>query len=149
MMKLTLRKWLAAAALSACLPLVPHTAFAVTAPAASLPDFADLVEKVGPAVVNIRTTANVPTNSGPRGMLPPGFDNGDMSEFFRRFFGIPLPQAPGNGGGKRQQPEERAGAGQSARHRAEPWRGLGLHRVGRRLRDDQCATSSTMRTPST
>ena len=99
MMKLTLRKWLAAAALSACLPLVPHTAFAVTAPAASLPDFADLVEKVGPAVVNIRTTANVPTSSGPRGMLPPGFDNGDMSEFFRRFFGIPLPQAPGNGSG--------------------------------------------------
>ncbi|VWD30746.1 peptidase [Burkholderia lata] len=99
MMKLTLRKWLAAAALSACLPLVPHTAFAVTAPAASLPDFADLVEKVGPAVVNIRTTANVPTSSGPRGMLPPGFDNGDMSEFFRRFFGIPLPQAPGSGGG--------------------------------------------------
>ncbi|MCA3798020.1 MAG: serine peptidase, partial [Burkholderia sp.] len=90
MMKLTLRKWFAAAALSACLPLVPHTAFAVTAPAASLPDFADLVERVGPAVVNIRTTANVPTSSGPRGMLPPGFDNGDMSEFFRRFFGIPL-----------------------------------------------------------
>jgi serine protease Do len=64
----------------------------------SLPDFADLVEKVGPAVVNIRTTANVPV-PGPRGSLPPGFDNGDMSEFFRRFFGIPLPQAPGNGGG--------------------------------------------------
>ncbi|CAB3773066.1 serine peptidase [Burkholderia sp. MSh2] len=99
MMKLTLRKWLAAAALSASLPLVPHTALAVTAPAASLPDFADLVEKVGPAVVNIRTTANVPTSSGPRGMLPPGFDDGDMSEFFRRFFGIPLPQAPGGGSG--------------------------------------------------
>ncbi len=98
MTKLTLRKVLAAAALCACLPLVPHTAFAVTAPAASLPDFADLVEKVGPAVVNIRTTANVPT-PGPRGVLPPGFDNGDMSEFFRRFFGIPLPQAPGNGSG--------------------------------------------------
>ncbi|MBU9630123.1 DegQ family serine endoprotease [Burkholderia multivorans] len=94
MMKITLRKWLAAAALSACLPLVPHTAAAAPVPAASLPDFADLVEKVGPAVVNIRTTANVP--SGPRGGLPPGFDNGDMSEFFRRFFGIPLPQAPGN-----------------------------------------------------
>ncbi|MGU7772456.1 DegQ family serine endoprotease [Burkholderia sp. MR1-5-21] len=93
MMKLTLRKWLAVAAVAACLPLVPHTAAA--APGASLPDFADLVEKVGPAVVNIRTTANVPS-SGPRGAFPPGFDNGDMSEFFRRFFGIPLPQAPGN-----------------------------------------------------
>ena len=104
MTKLTLRKVLAAAALCACLPLVPQTAVAVTPPAASLPDFADLVEKVGPAVVNIRTTANVPT-SGPRGMLPPGFDNGDMSEFFRRFFGIPLPQAPGNGGGNGSNPK--------------------------------------------
>ncbi|CAN0619532.1 putative periplasmic serine endoprotease DegP-like [Burkholderia multivorans] len=93
MMKLTLRKWLAAAAMAACLPFVPHTAAAMPA-GAGLPDFADLVEKVGPAVVNIRTTANVP--SAARGVLPPGFDNGDMSEFFRRFFGIPLPQAPGN-----------------------------------------------------
>ncbi|MGS0893451.1 DegQ family serine endoprotease [Burkholderia stagnalis] len=107
MMKLTLRNWLAAAALSACLPLVPHTAVAATAsaPAASLPDFADLVEKVGPAVVNIRTTANVPTGNGPRGALPPGFDDGDMSEFFRRFFGIPLPQAPGNPKNAPQQPD--------------------------------------------
>ncbi|EGD04886.1 serine protease MucD 1 [Burkholderia sp. TJI49] len=97
MMKPTLRNWFAAAALSACLPLASHPAAAAptAAAAASLPDFADLVEKVGPAVVNIRTTANVPT-AGPRGGLPPGFDNGDMSEFFRRFFGIPLPQAPGN-----------------------------------------------------
>ncbi len=93
MMKLTLRKWLAAAAMAACLPFVSHTAAAMPA-GAGLPDFADLVEKVGPAVVNIRTTANVP--SAVRGALPPGFDNGDMSEFFRRFFGIPLPQAPGN-----------------------------------------------------
>ncbi|AJY12048.1 DegQ family serine endoprotease [Burkholderia dolosa] len=98
MMKFTLRKWLAAAALSACLPLMPHIAAAATASAASLPDFADLVEKVGPAVVNIRTTANVPTAA--RGGLPPGFDNGDMSEFFRRFFGIPLPPGPGNGNPK-------------------------------------------------
>ncbi|KVE94137.1 serine peptidase [Burkholderia vietnamiensis] len=97
MTKITLRKVLAAAALCACLPFVPQTASAVTPPPGSLPDFADLVEKVGPAVVNIRTTANVPV-PGPRGSLPPGFDNGDMSEFFRRFFGIPLPQAPGNGG---------------------------------------------------
>ncbi|MBR7915259.1 DegQ family serine endoprotease [Burkholderia vietnamiensis] len=97
MTKITLRKVLAAAALCACLPFVPQTASAVTPPPGSLPDFADLVEKVGPAVVNIRTTANVSV-PGPRGSLPPGFDNGDMSEFFRRFFGIPLPQAPGNGG---------------------------------------------------
>jgi serine protease Do len=98
MTNLSVRKFLAAALLAACLPFLPHTA--VAAPAASLPDFTDLVDKVGPAVVNIRTTAHVPTSN--RG-LPPGMDDGDMSEFFRRFFGIPMPQSPqsprGGGGG--------------------------------------------------
>jgi len=83
------RKFFAAAVVAVCLPFAPHTASA--APAANLPDFTDLVDKVGPAVVNIRTTAHVPTSQ--RG-LPPGLDDGDMSEFFRRFFGIPMPQGP-------------------------------------------------------
>ena len=64
---LSVRKFFAAAVLVACLPLAPHAASA--APAANLPDFTDLVDKVGPAVVNIRTTARV-TNTT-RG-LPPG-----------------------------------------------------------------------------
>ncbi|ACR28140.1 DegQ family serine endoprotease [Burkholderia glumae] len=116
MITFTLRPWMAAAALTACLPvasLAAQTAAPVqgasapvtvpvappTAPAAraALPDFADLVEKVGPAVVNIRTTAIVPAD--PRGgVFPQGPDDGDMSEFFRRFFGIPLPGAPGSPG---------------------------------------------------
>src|ERR1700761_4919531 len=87
----TVRKFLAAAVVAVCLPLVPHTASAV--PAANLPDFTDLVDKVGPAVVNIRTTPRV-SGSSSHGM-PPGMDDGDMSEFFRRFFGIPMPQQPG------------------------------------------------------
>jgi serine protease Do len=86
---LPLRKWLAAAVLAACLPFAPHVASA--APAANLPDFTDLVDKVGPSVVNIRTTTHV---SAVQRDLPPGADSGDMSEFFRRFFGIPLPQGP-------------------------------------------------------
>jgi serine protease Do len=65
-------------------------------PAANLPDFTDLVDKVGPSVVNIRTTAKIRSNPGG---MPPGMDNGDMSEFFRRFFGIPMPTPPGGGGG--------------------------------------------------
>ncbi|HTH72835.1 MAG TPA: DegQ family serine endoprotease [Trinickia sp.] len=85
------RKFLAATAILACLPFVPNTAAAM--PAANLPDFTDLVDKVGPAVVNIRTTAHVSSTAPQRG-LPPGPDDGDMSEFFRRFFGIPLPQTP-------------------------------------------------------
>ncbi|WP_322105108.1 DegQ family serine endoprotease [Paraburkholderia sp. J41] len=90
---LPLRKFFAAAVVAACLPFAPHAASA--APAANLPDFADLVDKVGPSVVNIRTTTRVSLSQ--RG-LPPGMDNGDMSEFFRRFFGIPLPQSPQDGG---------------------------------------------------
>ncbi|HEX3380297.1 MAG TPA: DegQ family serine endoprotease [Paraburkholderia sp.] len=98
----SVRKFLAAVVVAACLPLVPHMASA--APAANLPDFTDLVDKVGPAVVNIRTTTRV-SNGSSHGGLPPGMDDGDMSEFFRRFFGIPLPQSPqsphggDNGGG--------------------------------------------------
>jgi serine protease Do len=100
----SVRKFFAAAAVLACLPFMPNLAAAT--PAANLPDFTDLVDKVGPAVVNIRTTAHV-SGSAPQRGLPPGTDQGDMSEFFRRFFGIPLPQAPNvpnaprgdNGGG--------------------------------------------------
>ncbi|MCG5074612.1 DegQ family serine endoprotease [Paraburkholderia tagetis] len=100
---LPLRKFFAAAVVAACLPFAPHTASA--APAANLPDFTDLVDKVGPSVVNIRTTTRVTLSQ--RG-LPPGMDNGDMSEFFRRFFGIPLPQGPQGG----QSPRGGQGGGQ-------------------------------------
>ncbi|MDR3098448.1 MAG: DegQ family serine endoprotease [Paraburkholderia sp.] len=104
---LPLRKFLAAAVVAACLPFAPHTASA--APAANLPDFTDLVDKVGPSVVNIRTTTRVTLSQ--RG-LPPGMDNGDMSEFFRRFFGIPLPQGPQGPQGGGQSPRGGQGGGQ-------------------------------------
>ncbi len=55
--------------------------------ARGLPDFADLVEQVGPAVVNIRTTAKVATAA--RGQAGP---DEEMQEFFRRFFGVPMPR---------------------------------------------------------
>ncbi|MBN3810356.1 DegQ family serine endoprotease [Paraburkholderia sp. Ac-20347] len=103
-----LRKFFAAAVVAACLPLAPHMASA--APAANLPDFTDLVDKVGPSVVNIRTTTRVTLSQ--RGGLPPGMDNGDMSEFFRRFFGIPLPQGPQGGqGGQGGSQSPRGGQG--------------------------------------
>jgi serine protease Do len=64
------------------------------------PDFADLVEKANPAVVNIRTTEKVTVRQG--GMIPgmPGLDE-EQAEFFRRFFGIPLPTP------KQQQPNRK------------------------------------------
>ncbi len=56
-----------------------------------LPDFTALVERVGPAVVNIRTTQRVETASNDD--LPEGMDE-QMQEFFKRFFGSPMPGAP-------------------------------------------------------
>jgi len=58
-----------------------------------LPDFTELVEQVGPSVVNIRTIERVKTGQS----QAPGGDE-EMQEFFRRFFGMPLP------GGPRQSP---------------------------------------------
>jgi serine protease Do len=72
----------------------------------SLPDFAELAERVGPSVVNIRTTERSRSGSGAAG---PQMDE-EMQEFFRRFFGVPLPGTPGAPGPRsapRQgQPEE-------------------------------------------
>ena len=72
----------------------------VTTPvhAVALPDFTDLVDKVGPAVVNIRTTeknkgAAAGAQGGPQGGAP-GMDDEEMQEFFRRFFGQPAPRSP-------------------------------------------------------
>ncbi|KKW67793.1 serine peptidase [Lampropedia cohaerens] len=66
----------------------------VAAPAAvsGLPDFTRLVESVGPAVVNIRTTTRVTTRPF-QGL--PGMDE-DMLEFFRQF-GLPVPGIPRRG----------------------------------------------------
>ncbi len=76
-------------------------------PAAQLPDFADLAERVGPAVVNIRTTARLDTIHG-RGLPQiPGLDENDpFYEFFRRFFPQqqPGPQQRPGPRGDRQVP---------------------------------------------
>lgn len=63
-----------------------------------LPDFTDLVEKVGPSVVNIRTMEKVTNRRGNPGIDP------DMLEFFRRF-GLPIPNMP-NGPRSAPEPEE-------------------------------------------
>lgn len=61
---------------------------AVAAPSqAGLPDFTDMVEKAGPAVVNIRTTEKIKP-----GQNSIGPDEDEMQEFFRRFFGVPIPR---------------------------------------------------------
>lgn len=99
--------WFAFAAFALSLTLQAH------AQAAPPADFADLVEKASPAVVNIRTVERVKARQNQ------SQDDEEMSEFFRRFFGVPLPRpAPrdrgnGNGGNKRgdQAPDEEVNRG--------------------------------------
>lgn len=70
---------------------------------AGLPDFADLVEKTGPAVINIRTTERVKPGQG--GGVP-GAEDEEMQEFFRRFFGVPIPRQQPAPRGRRQAPQQ-------------------------------------------
>ena len=71
----------------------------------NLPDFADLAEKQGPAVVNISTTQTVRRGGQ---MSPFPFDENDPAfEFFRRF--IPLP--PGGGAVPREFENKSLGSG--------------------------------------
>ncbi|MGE5536710.1 MAG: Do family serine endopeptidase, partial [Acidobacteriota bacterium] len=76
-----------------------HAAAPVAVPA----DFADLAERTGPAVVNIRTTERIRPGQG-----LPGTEDEEMQEFFRRFFGIPMPrqQQPDRAPRNRRQPPQ-------------------------------------------
>jgi serine protease Do len=60
-------------------------------PRVTIPDFADLVERASPAVVNIRTTEKVAVQQTQGGI--PGMPE-EQAEFFRRFFGVPIPGMP-------------------------------------------------------
>jgi serine protease Do len=94
-----LRSYLAAGlmavmAASALLPATP-----VQAQGRTLPDFTDLVEQVGPSVVNIRTIEKVKASAA-------GNVDEQMLEFFRRF-GIPVPpNMPRAPRPERGQPDE-------------------------------------------
>jgi serine protease Do len=115
-----LRSWtgritlgLATIALAAAVahPLHSNAEAATAAPAAAppaamptvqLPDFSELAERVGPSVVNIRTTERRSNAQGGNGEADPA-----MEELFRRF-GIPLPNRRGNPrGGDEEQPQQR------------------------------------------
>jgi serine protease Do len=87
---------LAASAFSIVSVLSPSSS---QAQARDLPDFTDLVERVGPSVVNIRTTERGRPAAPGAG---PEVDE-DLQEFFRRF-GIPLPGQPPRPDGRRAPP---------------------------------------------
>lgn len=92
------RAWIAACALGMAVLWAPGSSAQVR----GLPDFTDLVEQVGPSVVNIRTLEKV--SQRPRAG---GGTEEEMLEFFRRF-GIPIPNAPRQGPrpNRPQQPQE-------------------------------------------
>jgi serine protease Do len=96
--KLRSTLWLGIALVAASAALLPVQA--ATAQTRILPDFTDLVEQVGPSVVNIRTIEKVtvrPSNGS-------GMDE-DMLEFFRRF-GLPMPNVPRQQGPRPNQPQQ-------------------------------------------
>ncbi|MCW5299816.1 DegQ family serine endoprotease [Herbaspirillum lusitanum] len=101
---------LLSASIFALSPALTGLSAAVAAPAvAGLPDFADIVDRTGPGVVNIRTTERVKT-----GQPQAGADDEEMQEFFRRFFGVPMPrqQQPNTPNTPRPNPNRKGGSAQ-------------------------------------
>lgn len=84
--RVSLGSWLTAAAIGTAATFVAWSP--AQAQSRALPDFTDLVEQVGPSVVNIRTLEKVTSNSE-NGAGP----DEDMLELFRRF-GLPVPNVP-------------------------------------------------------
>lgn len=83
--------------------VAPSVAHAQPVSARGLPDFTDLVEQVGPSVVNIRTLEKVSASSAGGS---DGAGDEEMREFFKRF-GIPMPpNAPRQQQRSQRQPQE-------------------------------------------
>jgi serine protease Do len=92
-------------------PVVPPPSAGAAPLVRGLPDFTDLVDWVGPSVVNIRTVEKAR-------VAPGGAETDqDMQEFFRRFFGVPMPRQP--------QPDPRRKAPPSQGEEQEVQRGVG------------------------
>ena len=91
-------------AVASVVAVVPTTP--VWAQARALPDFTDLVEQVGPSVVNIRTVEKVSSQAAAGN----GMDE-EMLEFLKRF-GVPVPNIPRQTPRQpKQQPDEEAPRG--------------------------------------
>ena len=98
-----MKSWVAAVVFS-LISVVQSNAYAK-----DLPDFTELAEKQGPAVVNISITQNMRAEN----TLPfPGMpDDEQMQEFFKRF-GIPFPgQIPGQNGAPLEYKTQSLGSG--------------------------------------
>ncbi|MDU0810727.1 MAG: Do family serine endopeptidase [Burkholderia sp.] len=94
MTKNTLYKYLSVITIAIYLTLI--SSIAVAFQRTNSTDFSLLAEKVGPAVVNIRTTEHISSRNVYCTQTPPYFRNGDIMEFFRYFFAIPFPKEKNN-----------------------------------------------------
>jgi serine protease Do len=111
MLKMTMNRFFSRVFLVSCLAIAmglgvtPSIAQAQASAQASrvLPDFTDLVEQVGPSVVNIRTLEKVSARDAQAGS-----PDEEMQELFRRFFGVPMPapNGPRQQRPNRPQPEQ-------------------------------------------
>ncbi len=97
-------------------PALAQAASPDAAPLVSLPDFTKLVEQAGPAVVNIEATIGGGAKTVSRRAEDPADgesddsqmpNDGDMPEFFKRFFG--QPGGPGGQGGPSPDAPRRQG----------------------------------------
>lgn len=99
------------AAQAASTGIASPAAAPVVAPPRGLPDFTDLVEKAGPAVINIRTLSRAPRGAASGPQLD---ENDPFFEFFRRFMppGHPgFPQPPGADSSKEDNTPRPRGVG--------------------------------------
>ena len=95
-----MKQWVSGVLLSCA---VVFTAPVMTVQAKDLPDFTELAEKQGPAVVNISITSVV--HGG--GMGFPGMPNDENLQELLRRFGIPgMPGAPGQDGVDKAAPKK-------------------------------------------
>ncbi|WP_394537769.1 Do family serine endopeptidase [Lysobacter enzymogenes] len=91
-------------------PIAPPPSATPSAPiVAGLPDFTALVQRVGPAVVNISAEITPKRQARSRNQMP---DEDQIPEFFRRFFGPDFP-GPGGQGPGNQGPRQPRGGGRS------------------------------------
>ena len=107
----TLRRQRQGLALLSLFTLSLLLAMTSLAQARGAPDsFADLVEKVAPAVVTVATTrTSVAVEGGPRGRATPFPPDAPFNEFFERFF--KRDQVPGLPDGPRRHSETGVGSG--------------------------------------
>ena len=91
----------AALPMAASSATVATAAHVIDAPMVTgLPDFTQLVERVGPAVVSIEATGSARGAAMRGGEMP---DDEEVPEFFRRFFGPGGPQSPDGNEGPQSQ----------------------------------------------